>query len=116
VEDRSPVVDGTAPDPARRRFTRNALVGSAVIVSLGNRAAWGYTGNNVGACMSGPTLASFATNGNTFASFNPNHDETVAQDIVDLLGNTGPIGNRHSVCPDGTGGYCITDSSCDSGT
>ena len=32
-----------APASSRRRFTRNALVGGSVIVSLANRPAWGNT-------------------------------------------------------------------------
>ena len=47
---------------SRRRFTRNAVAGSAVILSLGNRAAWGGNpangiGNN---CISHNTMVSYA--------------------------------------------------------
>ena len=43
---------------SRRRFTRSAVVGGAVVLSLGNRAAWG----NQVFCVSATTMASFAAN------------------------------------------------------
>ncbi len=56
----------------RRRFTRNMLVGGAVVATLGNRAAWGQT-QITGECISAGVFDSF-TNG--FASANhPMHEE-----------------------------------------
>ena len=43
---------------SRRRFTRSAVVGGAVVLSLGNRAAW----SNQVFCVSATTMASFAAN------------------------------------------------------
>ncbi len=40
---------------SRRKFTRNALVGSAVLLTLSNRSAWGAT-----ACISTSLLTSYA--------------------------------------------------------
>ena len=100
-----------SPDSSRRRFTRNAVLGGAVLLSLGNRAAWGYTGNHVGECMSGPTLASFTLNGNQFASFNPAHDAELAQDIVDLVNDNHSNYPSHTACSDGNGGYCVSSNS-----
>ncbi len=45
-------------DPNRRRFSRTALTGSAVLLSLGNRAAWGGQTQIMGV-MSLATLNSF---------------------------------------------------------
>lgn len=44
---------------SRRRFTRNAVVGSAVLFSLGNRAAWGEA-TNTGVCLSAGVTSSLA--------------------------------------------------------
>ena len=41
---------------SRRKFTRNALVGSAVLLTLSNRSAWGATAT---ACISTSLLTSF---------------------------------------------------------
>lgn len=42
---------------SRRKFTRNALVGSAVLLTLSNRSAWGATAT---ACISTSLLTSYA--------------------------------------------------------
>lgn len=66
----------------RRRFTRNAVVGSAVIFSLSNRAAWGQDVT----CMSTSILASFAGNGGLmFASAHPTQGEHNADDALKIL-------------------------------
>jgi hypothetical protein len=52
------------PDPSRRRFSRSAIAGSAVLLSLGNRAAWGQ---QMG-CMSVATLNSFNPSTGMFIS------------------------------------------------
>ena len=51
-----------APASSRRRFTRNALVGGSVIVSLANRPAWGNTAppDNL-RCVSDALFHSFDT-------------------------------------------------------
>lgn len=48
--------ESTVAGSNRRRFTRNAVVGSAVLFSLGNRAAWGADPT----CLSATFLASFS--------------------------------------------------------
>jgi len=53
--------DTQLPDPARRRFSRSAIVGSAVVLSLGNRAAWGK--DQLVGCMSLATIQSFNPTG-----------------------------------------------------
>ena len=76
-----------AQNPNRRRFTRNAVVGSSVLLSLGNRAAWGVTPG----CMSVMTLNSFDANSGTFASLPPGgklgHDPDLAATILNPPNN-----------------------------
>lgn len=43
---------------SRRKFTRNALVGSAVLLTLGNRSAWGASSNTL-MCISTNMLVSY---------------------------------------------------------
>lgn len=43
---------------SRRKFTRNALVGSAVLLTLGNRSAWGASSNTL-MCLSTNLLVSY---------------------------------------------------------
>lgn len=69
-----------SPDTNRRRFARSAVVGSAVFLSLGNRAAWGIP--SAGTCMSVSILDSFTGNNNVFASAHPDHISTDASDIL----------------------------------
>jgi hypothetical protein len=76
---------------SRRRFTRNAVVGSAVLFSLGNRAAWGGENHSNETCMSRTILASFVANGNQFASLSPVNLESDATKIL----NT-PADERHT--------------------
>lgn len=52
----SKVTEG--PVTSRRTFTRNVLVGSAVLLTLSNRSAWG---NNPIVCFSTNTLLSYGT-------------------------------------------------------
>lgn len=66
---------------SRRRFTRNTVVGSAVLLSLGNRTAWGAR-NNDGTCLSASLLASFVAAGNTLGSFAPRQLNEDAMKIV----------------------------------
>ena len=69
------------PDSDRRRFSRNALASGAVLLSLGNRSAWGQT---VVDCMSVTTLNSFNPDTGMFISApggRPEHNETLAAEI-----------------------------------
>ena len=60
----------------RRRFTRNAVAGSAVLLSLGNRAAWA---DQIGTCMSTPLFHSL-TPINYIASAHP--QQAIADQIL----------------------------------
>ena len=67
-------------NPQRRRFSRNTLAGGAVLLTLGNRPAWGQT---IG-CMSVPTLNSFDPTTGMFLSApagRPEHDINLATEI-----------------------------------
>jgi hypothetical protein len=55
----------TSVDQSRRRFSRTAIASGAVLVSLGNRAAWG---GEVVDCMSVMTLNSFQPDTGMFMS------------------------------------------------
>ena len=57
--DHSTLSGQTPSDASRRKFTRGALVGGAVLVSLGNRAAWGAKPNGNPVCVSKATWDSF---------------------------------------------------------
>jgi hypothetical protein len=89
------------PDPSRRRFSRSAIAGSAVLLSLGNRAAWGQ---DVIGCMSLATLNSFNPSTGMFVSApagRPDHNEDLAAEI-----------HRISSPPDYLGGTDGTYSTC----
>ena len=71
---RSPDADTSVPktaaqavDQSRRRFSRSAIAGGAVLASLGSRAAWGQAGDVVD-CMSVMTLNSFHPETGMFTS------------------------------------------------
>ena len=84
------------PDPGRRRFSQTALAGSAVLLSLGNRSAWGQT---VVDCMSVTTLSSFNPDTGMFVSApggRPEHNEALAAEI-------------HHVSDPNDGNYFATD-------
>ncbi|NQX87740.1 MAG: hypothetical protein HRT77_03650 [Halioglobus sp.] len=81
MSDRQPTQSGTI---SRRRFSRRALAGGAVLASLGNRSAWGQT---VVGCMSVTTIASFNPSTGMFVSApggRPEHDETLAAEIHEV--------------------------------
>ena len=82
-----PPLDSEVPNSARRRFTRHAVVGSAVVLSLGNRAAWGA--KEIGPCLSVSIWHSITgADANDFAmSASPDHVEK-AQDIYRVLNDT----------------------------
>ena len=86
-------------DSARRRFTRNAVVGSVVVASLGNRAAWGQEATAT--CMSVSILQSFATTG-AFLSAHPNRDEHIEGTAEEILSRP-----DDQYTPDGTTLVCV---------
>jgi hypothetical protein len=105
---------GQLPDPSRRRFSRSAIAGSAVLLSLGNRAAWG---GQVG-CMSLATLNSFNPATGNFMSApgtRPDHNVDLAQKIHDIsnppnyIGSAGTGDDRYCtrVDPDSLDGVCL---------
>ena len=49
--------DSESKGTSRRKFTRNALVGGAVLLTLSNRSAWGAT---ITTCISTNLLVSYA--------------------------------------------------------
>lgn len=59
--------DTPVSDVSRRRFTRGAVVTGAVLVSLGNRAAWGVSPHNP-VCVSDATWLSYT---NASSSMSP---------------------------------------------
>jgi hypothetical protein len=97
AEDDSSAVVRRASTSNRRRFTRNAIAGSAVLLSLGNRGAWGQVVNPN--CMSVSTLNSFNPTrypDRGFASQPPGgvnkdgHNPDLAQQIHDIARSTPP--------------------------
>jgi hypothetical protein len=106
---------GQPQDPHRRHFSRNALAGSAVLLSLGNRSAWGQTVD----CMSLTTINSFDPTTGMFASApggRPDHNENLAAEIhriaqpPEYLGTDGDF----STCqdPDTLDGVCLVKGEC----
>ena len=92
------------PDAGRRRFSRRALAGGAVLVSLGNRSAWGQT---VVGCMSVATIASFNPETGMFVSApggRPEHDEALAAEIHQV---SGPFDGDYFGTGPGTDGVTI---------
>jgi hypothetical protein len=114
-QDSETAQDGPLQDPGRRRFSRNALAGSAVLLSLGNRSAWGQTVD----CMSVTTLSSFDPTRGVFISApagRPDHNENLAAEIhrlsspPDYLGTDG----KFSTCqdPESLDGICLVKGEC----
>lgn len=115
-EDTSSAKAGRVSSTNRRRFTRNAIAGSAVILSLGNRSAWGAKVDPAN-CMSVATLNSFNPNiAEGFASMPPDgkdgHSKALAEDIHRITGDQPPgataIDYSDRTCP--ASGYA-SDSS-----
>lgn len=109
------IKSGQPQDLLRRHFSRKALAGSAVLLSLGNRSAWGQTVD----CMSLTTINSFNPTTLTFASApagRPDHNENLAAEIhrlsqpPDYLGTDG----NYSTCqdPDSLDGICLVKGDC----
>ena len=63
---------------SRRKFTRNALVGSAVLLTLGNRAAWG---DPLNVSISANLWASYVNGGQNInnASYSPEQKSDILQ-------------------------------------
>lgn len=106
---------GPLQDPNRRKFSRVAIAGSAVLLSLGNRSAWAQTVD----CMSMTTVNSFDPATGMFASApagRPDHNENLAAEIhrislpPDYLGTDG----TYSTCkdPDSLDGICLVKGDC----
>jgi hypothetical protein len=106
---------GQPMDRHRRNFSRNALAGSAVLLSLGNRSAWGQTID----CMSVTTINSFNPATGMFASTpagRPDHNENLAAEIhrisspPDYLGTDGTF----STCqdPNSLDSICLVKGDC----
>ncbi len=86
---------GPLSDASRRRFSRSAIAGSAVLLSLGNRGAWGA---QLG-CMSVATLNSFNPLTGNFMSApggRPDHNVGLAQQIHDISNPPTYIGSSGS--------------------
>ncbi len=84
-------------DQSRRRFSRGALAGGAVLLSLGNRAAWGGGSPTVVDCMSVMTLNSFNPDTGMFMSApgaRPDHNIGLASDIHRIGGAPDYIGRE----------------------
>lgn len=103
------------PDASRRRFSRSAIAGSAVLLSLGNRAAWG---NQVG-CMSVATLNSFNPSEGMFVSApagRPEHNEDLAAEIhrISSAPNYQGTDGTWSSCkdPNSLDGICLVKGKC----
>jgi len=114
----APVEQDTLRDPNRRRFSRTALAGSAVLLSLGNRAAWSG-GTQIAGCMSVMTVNSFNPETGMFISApagRPDHNEDLAREIhrigdpPDYLGSEG----KWRVCqdPQSMDGVCLVRGKC----
>jgi hypothetical protein len=114
--------EGSATAPAgplqssnRRRFSRNALASSAVLLSLGNRVAWGQTID----CMSVTTINSFNPATRPFASApagRPDHNENLAAEIhrIGLPPTYQGTDGTYSTCqdPDSLDGVCLVKGDC----
>ncbi|MBN7797462.1 hypothetical protein [Parahaliea mediterranea] len=93
AEERSPDKAGQS----RRQFARSAAVGGAVMLTLGNRAAWGQGGGASKVCVSRATFASYTEPGFVVsASANDqrraDYDEVEAfQQFADRTGQTPKI-------------------------
>lgn len=107
-------------NPSRRHFSRAALAGSAVLLSLGNRAAWGGGSQTLG-CMSVTTLNSFNPNTGVFISApagRPEHNAQMAAEIHRISNPPNFLGTdgKYTTCQDPTSidGVCIVKGKCGS--
>ncbi|TCO76314.1 hypothetical protein [Chromatocurvus halotolerans] len=94
---------------SRRRFTRQALVGSAVVFSLANRSAWSQSGGGDN-CISKAFFDSF-TDPDYVASIHPGKQderllmEDKANDIQDLIATDG-----YELVDTGEGESCVVET------
>jgi len=103
-------------DANRRRFSRNALAGGAVLLSLGNRSAFGAT---LG-CMSVATINSFDPATNMFISApagRPTRNEDLAAEIHRISNSETPFlgtDGHYSTCqdPNSLDGVCLIRGNC----
>lgn len=101
---------------ARRRFSRNALAGGAVLLSLGNRSAFGATMG----CMSVATINSFDPGTNMFISApagRPTRNEDLAAEIHRISNSQAPFlgtDGTYSTCqdPNSLDGVCLVTGNC----
>lgn len=115
----SPLMPGGAPkDPGRRHFSLAAIAGSAVLLSLGNRAAWGAGSQTLG-CMSVATLNSFNPNTNLFISApagRPEHNAQMAAEIHRISNPPSYLGTdgTYNICqdPNSLDSVCIVKGNC----
>jgi hypothetical protein len=118
---KSPLTPLVPPQsPGRRHFSIAALAGSAVLLSLGNRAAWGGS-NKVLGCMSVATLNSFNPSTNMFISApagRPEHNAEMAAEIHRISSPPNFLGTdgKFSTCqhPTSLDSVCIVKGNCDS--
>jgi hypothetical protein len=80
-------VDPTV-DQGRRRFSRSAIAGGAVLASLGSRAAWGQAGDVVD-CMSVMTLNSFHPETGMFTSSPAGRPDHLKLDLAERIHEIG---------------------------
>lgn len=105
------------PEVTRRRFSRNALAGGAVLLSLGNRSAFG--GTTLG-CMSVATINSFDPATNMFISApagRPTRNEDLAAEIHRVSNSQSPFlgtDGTYSTCqdPNSLDGVCLIRGNC----
>jgi len=107
-------------DPTRRKFSRGALMGGAVMLSLGSRAAWGGGGTVVD-CMSVMTLNSFNPSTGMFLSspagnHKVEHNENLAREIHRIGGAPDYLGRdgRYRTCEDlsNSDNICLVRGRC----
>ena len=90
--------DSEGKGTSRRKFTRNVLVGSAVLLTLSNRSAWGAT---ITTCISTNLLVSYA-NGLASAPNNPEQQLEINNYINNYPGK-GEYTNGELTCYDRQG-------------
>jgi hypothetical protein len=111
---------GQPQNPGRRHFSLAAIAGTAVVLSLGNRAAWGGR-NQVMGCMSVATLNSFNPSTNMFISApagRPEHNAQMAAEFHRIASPPNFIGTdgKFSTCqhPTSLDSVCIVKGDCGS--
>lgn len=89
VDSQGQAADGQLIDPTRRRFSRNAVLGSAVLISLPSRAVWAEV--PVEQCLSAEHWISLSSD---FASLRPAEEDKLLE--IQMRG----IDTEHSLYPD----------------